>query len=102
MWKPHKPQTLLFYAIHCFLNTRQRHAINDIAANAKINSNPGTCFSSSSSSDAGVGVCDVTGVDVAAGVCTGDTVVEGVSVSFGVDVEVSNFAFHAVIPPSML
>ena len=85
MWEPHKPQTLLFYAIHCFLNTRQRHAINDIAANAKISSNPGTCFSSSS--DAGVGVCDVTGVDAAAGVCTGD--IEGRVVSAPVDIEVS-------------
>ena len=56
-----------------------------MAANAKVTSNPGTCFSSS-----GVGYTAGEGVPV------------GVSVGIGVAVEVANFSFHAFIPPSML
>ena len=108
--RTHQTSNTAILRIHCFLNTR-RHAISDMAANAVITSNPGTSFSSPCAGvvtgdvveDTTVGVCtgDVTGVDAVAGVSTGDTAGEGVTAS-AVVVEVSYFAFHAVIPPSML
>jgi hypothetical protein len=67
-----------------FFNKHQ--AIRDMAANAKVTSNPGTRFSSP-------GVGDTAGEGVSV----------GVSVGVGVAVEVANFfPFHAFIPPSML
>jgi len=106
---PRTPKNLLFPALHNTLNTRRRHTIRDIAANAAITSNPGTSFPAPcagvvTGDVAGdtVDVClgDIKGVDVATGVCTGDIV--GRVVSAPVNIEVSYFAFHAVIPPSML
>ena len=71
------------------------HAIIDMAAIAKVTSNPGT---------PGVVIGDVIGNGDAAGVGEGITVGErvatGVCVGIGVAVVVS--PFHALIPPSML
>ena len=53
-----------------------------MAANAKVTSNPGTCFSSSG---------------VSAGDTEGKGVSMGVSVGISVAVEVANFSFHAFI-----
>ena len=63
-----------------FLFFNKHQAISDMAANAKVTSNPGTCFSSS-----GVGDTAGEGVPV------------GVSVGISVAVEVANFSFHAFI-----
>ena len=85
-----------FYAFLLFLN--KQHAISDIAAIAKVTSNPGT---------PGVVIGEVIGDGDAAGVgeevTVGERVGTGVCVGIGVAVEVANFSFfHAFIPPSML
>ena len=84
-----------FYAFLLFLN--KHHAIIDMAAIAKVTSNPGT---------PGVVIGDVIGdgdaAGVGEGVTAGEKVGTGVCVGIGVAVEVPNFSFHAFIPPSML
>ena len=41
-------------------------------------------------------------IGVSAGDTSGEGVTAGVSIGIGVEIEVANFSFHALIPPSML